>query len=131
MFRLSLFRALHRGESPVVGETPSPNPLYRPPVSSRLEVRSLPALGPNGVSLPQHDAQVAWDLRSSLPSTCRWLGPEDVNLVSEHPVASGEFANIHEATHDGRKVMLKSYRCYVSKFDIAQVVAVRCSHTLH
>lgn len=44
-------------------------------------------------------------------------------------MAAGGSANIYEATYDGRKVVLKSHRCYVS-FDVAQVIAVRCNHSL-
>lgn len=68
---------------------------------------------------------MAQDLRPSLPFTCHWLDPNEVNLVDERPIAAGGFANVYEATHDGRKVILKSYRPYVL-FDVAQVVAVSC-----
>jgi prephenate dehydrogenase len=72
---------------------------------------------------------MAQDLRSSLPSTCRWLGPEIVEIVGGHPMAAGRFADIWEGKHNGRKVVLKSYRCYTS-FDVAQVVAVRFDYCL-
>ena len=73
---------------------------------------------------------MAQDLRSSLSSTCRWLGPE-VNHISKRPVAAGGSADIYEATCDGRKVVLKSRRCYTSSgFDVAQVVTVCCNHSL-
>jgi len=64
-----------------------------------------------------------------MPSPYRWLDPEDIKLVGEHPIGAGGFANIWEVTHNGRKAVLKSYRCYVSS-DVTQVVAVRSNHTL-
>ena len=82
------------------------------------------------MSLAQRYAQMAQNLRSSLsPTTCHWLDPEDVNLIGEYPIAAGGFANIYGATYDGRKVILKSYRCY-ELFDAARVVAVCCSHNM-
>ena len=126
---LSQFRALHRGESPVVREPPVPQFLHLPTTLPQLELKSSPAPGLNGVSLSQHYARMAQDLRPSLPSTCHWLDPEDVRLVGEQPIAAGGFANIYEATYDSRKVVLKSYRCYVS-FDVVQAVTVRYNHSL-
>jgi len=64
-----------------------------------------------------------------MPSTCRWLGPEEVKLVGDRQIAAGGFANIWEATHDGRVVVLKSYR-YSMTDDIARIVAVRCDRGL-
>ena len=112
---LSQFRVPRRGQSLVSGESPT--------AQSRFEVRS-PTPDSNNTSLSQHYAWVVQDLRTSVLSACRWLSPEDVDLVSEHPIAAGGFANIHEAKYGGRKVVLKSYRCYES-FDVARVVAVR------
>jgi len=76
------------------------------------------------MSLSGGYAQTFQDLRSSIPSNCRWLAPEDIKPVGEHQIAAGEFANIWEATHDGRKVVLKSY-CYSMTSDVARIVAVR------
>ena len=59
-----------------------------------------------------------------MPHTCRWLDPEEVKLIGEHPIAAGGFADIWEAMYGGRKVVLKSYRCYMT-FDVDKVVAVR------
>jgi len=69
------------------------------------------------------------DLRSSIPSNCRRLASEDIKLVGERQIASGGFANIWEATHDGRRVVLKSYR-YSMTSDVARIVVVRCGHGL-
>lgn len=73
---------------------------------------------------------MARGLLSSLPPPYRLLDPEDVKLVGEHPIAAGGFADIWEGTHDGRKVVLKSFRRHMS-FGLAQVIAVRCDHSLH
>ena len=75
------------------------------------------------MTLPQQPVQVAQLLRSSMPSTCRWLSSEDIKPIGRFPIAAGGFADVWEATHNGRKVILKSYRCYAT-FDIAQIAKV-------
>jgi len=129
---LPRFRTLLRGEeTSVTDEHPLLQPLGdHPPGIPRLKVggsHNTPAL--SGISLSKHYAQVAQNLRSSMSSTCRWLDPEDIELVGEHPIGAGGSANIWEVIYNGRKVVLKSYRCYVSS-NVAQLVAVRSSHTL-
>lgn len=62
-----------------------------------------------------------------MPPTCRRLGLEEVKIIGEHPIAAGGFANVWEGIHDSRKVVLKSYRCYMS-FDVNNVVTVRYDH---
>ena len=115
-------------EDLVIGEYPSPHArsLHRPlpPPQLRVEVRTSPTPDLNDVAILQRYALMAQELISSVPSLCCSLGPEDVKLVDEYPVTAGEFADIWEATYGGRKVVLKSYRCYRS-FDVTQVVAVR------
>ncbi|KAF9789884.1 kinase-like domain-containing protein [Thelephora terrestris] len=61
-----------------------------------------------------------------MPPTCRFLGSEDVKPSGTHPVAAGGFADIWEAIYDGRKVALKSYRCYM-RFNVAQAVERFCT----
>jgi len=129
---LSQICALLRGKSSVDIGHPPPQPPHYLSASPQFEVESPPTpdLDDRNAPFPQRHGQAAQNLRSSLPSTCRWLGPEDINLVGEHPIAAGGFADIYEATHNGCKVVLKSYRCYES-FDIASVVAVPCNHSLY
>lgn len=67
---------------------------------------------------------MAHPLRSFIPSACRFLNPRDVRLIGDYPLAAGGFADIHEATYEGRKVAFKRYRCYET-FDVAQVAEVR------
>ena len=105
------------------------SPPHRLLIPPRLGVVNSPTPDMDVISLSQHHAQIARVLRSFMPSTCRFLSSGDVKLVSVHPVAAGGFADIWEATHDGRKVALKSYRCYMI-FDVAQIVEVRCNHSL-
>ena len=45
-------------------------------------------------------------------------------------MAAGGRADIWNATYGGRKVVLKSYRCYMTS-DVVQIAAVRCSHNLY
>ena len=100
-------------------------PMSPPP---QLEVKSPSTLDPDDASLTQRYALVAQDLLSSLPFPYRFLSPEDIELIDDRPVAAGGFADIWKATHGGRRVMLKSYRCYRESFDVARVVAVCCDH---
>lgn len=125
MALLSRLLASHRTTSPGVEENSPPQPVHPRPPPSRPEAWGLFAPESNDISHSQYYAQVAQGVLSTLSSTCRWLDPGDVEIFGEHPVAAGGFANIWEGTHDGRKVALKSYRCYES-FDAADVVAVRC-----
>lgn len=120
----SRFHTRRRGGYSPIGEHPASKPPRRPPLPPHLEAKTPPTPQLNGTFLSQRYAHLAQNLRSSLPSTCRWLGPGDVELVSGHPIAAGGSANIYEATHDGRKVVLKSYHYCVTS-DVAQAVAVR------
>jgi len=126
---LSRFRGLLRGEFSAVKESPSQQSLDYLLETPQLEAGGTHTPGLSGASLSQRYAQVVQDLRSSiLPATTyHWLDPEHVTLVGEHPIAAGGSSNIWEATHGGRKVVLKSYR-YCASSDIAQVIAVRYNH---
>ena len=126
---LSLVRTLLRGESSVVDEHPSSRPPHCPPETPRLKVGSSPTPALSGISLSQRYAQMAQDLRPSMSFACRWLDPEDIKLVGEHPISAGGFTNIWEVIHNGRKAVLKSYRCYASS-DVTQAVTVRSNLTL-
>jgi len=106
----------------------SPSPDY-PLALSHLEGGDLSALDLDSVPAYQRYVLVAQGLRSSLPSTHRWLHQGDLRIIGEHPVAAGGFANIWEGVLNGRKVMVKSYRCYVL-FDHVQVISVRCHRCL-
>lgn len=112
----------------IIEECPTRS-LHCPLLSPQLQARSLTTPGLDDDNLLLCYTRMVRDIRPSLPSTCRWLGPGDVTLVGEHPIAAGGFTNAHEAIYDGRKVMLKSYRPYVS-FDTAQVIAVSCNYGL-
>ena len=120
---LSPFRTLLQGEPSAAKEWSSPQPFDYLSEISQLEAEGphTPDLG--GISLSRRYAQAAQDLRPSIPFTCNWLNPEDIKFLGERPIGAGGFANFWEVTYNGRKVVLKSYRCYIS-FDVAQVVAV-------
>ena len=89
-----------------------------------MQVAGLPTPVPDVISLSQHYSQMARALQSLMPSTCRWLSPEDVKSIGDHPMAAGGIADIWEAMCDGSEVVLKSYRCYI-RFDVAQAIRVR------
>ena len=76
-------------------------------------------------ALSLHCARIAQELPPPLLSHYPLLNPRDIKLTSQHPIAAGGFADAWEATYDGRRVVLKSYRCYVS-FDVTRTVTVCC-----
>lgn len=118
------------GEQLIVGERSTPQSLHRPSLPLQLEASGSPAPDLDNLPLSQHYAQMVQEPLSSLPSSCRLLGPEDFKLVGEHPIAAGRFANVWVGTYQGRKVVLKSYRCYMSS-DVAQLITVRCNHCFY
>ena len=123
----SWLRILTLGDSSVIKKLPTmPHSLHHLPGSPQLQVARLSTPGLDAITLSQHCSQIAHVLQPFMPHTCRWLSPEDVKLIGDHPIAAGGFADIWEAVHDGRKVVLKSRRCYVL-FDIAQAARVRCN----
>ena len=130
MALLSRLRAIRRGEHSAAREQSSPQLPHSLPVLSRLGAGNSPTPDLDGVSSPSRRfTQLAQDLRISLPSTCHWLEPADVDLIGERPMAAGEFSNIWEGTHDGRKVVLKSH-CYATLSDVTQVIEVCWNHCL-
>jgi len=57
---------------------------------------------------------LAGRLRQSLPSSYLWLGEGDLKVVGTRPIDAGGFADIWVGEVRGRKVAVKSYRCYLS-----------------
>ena len=110
----------------VGGSALLPSP-HRPLSFRNLNVKSLPISDIDGVTISQQYAQMVQEILPYLPSHYPLLDPHDVKLTGEHLVSAGGFADIWEATHAGRKVVLKSYRCYIS-FDVAQAITVRSVH---
>ena len=105
------------------GSLPSQS-LHRPSPLPRPEARGPPISVVDGTAVSQRYAQIARELLSSFPSSYPSLNPHGLKLTGRGPVAAGGFADIWEATYESRKVVLKTYRCYVS-FDASEVVAVR------
>lgn len=125
---LSQFRALRQRQSSIGGEISSPQPLHHLSVLSQPRVGNSHTPESNDVLISRRHAQMVQDLRFLLPSTCRWLGPEDVDLVGDQ-IAAGGSANIWGATHDGHEVVVKSYRRSASS-DITRIVEVRYNRGL-
>ena len=124
---LSRLRATRRlenegeeGERLVVGSSLIPLALD-PPSSPRL--RSSPIEDLDSVTLAYRYPRMVPQLLQSLPSPYPLLNPNGVELTDKHPIAAGGFTDIWGANYDGRRVVLKSYRQYVS-FDVAQAVTV-------
>lgn len=120
---LSRLRTLSQRDSSTVMELSSPQLFHRLLTPPLLEVAGLPAPGLDVISLSQHHAQIARVLQPLTSSACPWLSTEDLKLIGVHPIAAGGFADILEATYDGRKVVLKSYRCHMMT-EVAHVVRV-------
>lgn len=102
-----------------------PQSLHHLPPLPQLEVWSSPASGPDGITLLHRYSLIAQEILLSLPYTTYLLGADDLRLVDKLPVAAGRFTDILEATYDGRRVVVKVYRCYMS-FDVNRVMTVRC-----
>ena len=81
------------------------------------------ALGLDDAPHRQPNAWMAQEPQSPLQPTYNWLDPADMRITSERPVAAGGFADVWEGVFNGHKVIVKSYRCYIS-FDRAQVISV-------
>ena len=96
-----------------------------PPVFSHLERGGFSTLISDRLSPCQRYVQMAQGIRSSLSPTHNWVNSADISLTGEHPAAAGGFANIWEGVLNGRKVVVKSYRCYIL-FDHAKVISVCC-----
>ena len=116
------------GEHLVVMEYLATPSLHHLPLPPQLDTKSSPAPDPDNVSPLRHYARMAREHMSPLPSPYRWLGPEDISLASDRPIAAGGFTDIYEAMHGGRKVILKLYRCYIF-FDVTQTITVCCNHS--
>ena len=114
---------------PLVADGSNRLPSLRPlsSLSSKTEVRCPPRSDLDGETLSKKHARIAQEILPPLLSHYPLLNPHDAQLNCERPVAAGGFADIWEATYAGRKVVLKSYRCYMS-FDVAQIATVRCDH---
>lgn len=108
----------------VAWEHNPPQSLHHLPPLPPLEAWSSSASGLDDLTLLHCYSLIAQEILSSLPFPTRLLGPDDLRLVDGLPVAAGRFADILEATHEGRRVVLKVYRCYRS-FDVNRVLAVR------
>ena len=66
-------------------------------------------------------------LSSSLPTNCQRLGQHDLKVVGTHPIDAGGFADVWPGEMGGRKVAVKSYRCYLSTDSASTHIEV--SHT--
>lgn len=111
----------------IAGGSPLLPSLHHPSPLCNHEAKSLPTPDTDGITLSQQYARMAQELLPSLLSLYQLLNPHDVKLTGERPIAAGGFTDIWEAIYFGRKVVLKSYRCYIS-FDVAHVIAVRFGH---
>ena len=113
----------------VIREHPPPQPFRHLPPLPQLEFGSSPTSGLDDVALLHRYFLIVKQLLSSLPFPTRLLDAEDLRLEGGLPAAAGGFTDILEATHEGRRVVLKVHRCY-SSFDVNQVATVRCGRRL-
>ena len=101
-----------------------------PLLLSHIEGGDSSTLGSGSTPSPERYSRIAQGLRSSLPPTHGWLNPADIKITGKHPVAAGGFADIWDGVLDGRRIIVKSYRCYVL-FDHAHVISVCCRRCLY
>lgn len=59
-----------------------------------------------------------------IPSSCTSFEGEELKVIGSTPIGAGGYADIWEATHGGRAVVLKSYRLYETD-DIGHTARVR------
>lgn len=71
---------------------------------------------------------LAQRLRQLLPSSCKWLESDDVQITATTAFSSGAFSEIWKGSLQGSPVAVKSLRCYSSpEFDPAEVGIVSIS----
>jgi hypothetical protein len=58
--------------------------------------------------------ELVLQLRPLLPGDCYWLEDGAIEILSDCPVAAGEFTNILIGRMENRKVAIKHYRIYSS-----------------
>lgn len=64
---------------------------------------------------PERIVDVVHNLKPFLPSECKLLGQEDLNIIGSCPIDAGGFADVWVAVmKDGTKVAIKSHRYYSS-----------------
>ena len=95
---------------------------------STQDPNSSPAPGSNDMLPSSRYVESAQDLLPSLTSFCLRPSPEGINVVGNYPISAGGFADIWKGTLDGRRVALKSYRCYMSS-DVDEVITVGRNHS--
>ena len=113
-----------------MGHLVTGNPLVppfprHPPTPLQFEIKGALPSDIHDTALSLHCARIAQELLPPLSSHYPLLNPCDIKLTGQHPIAAGGFVDVWEATYDGRRVVLKSYRCYVS-FDVTRTVTVCC-----
>ena len=86
-----------------------------------IPIGSLPRI----ISRSEEFAQAVEALRPLMPPSCCIFGLRDIQLIDHRPFAAGGFADIWGAEFHGRKVALKSYRCYTSSG--SPLVEVHCN----
>jgi len=104
--------------NPVDDQTNLRNVNQAPP--AQIPERSLGTGAENSIRLSRRFFELAANLRPSLPRTCSWLDPMQLQDIEEWPIDGGRFADVWRGRLEGREIVIKSYRCYV-RFDCDQV----------
>ena len=55
---------------------------------------------------------LAQRLQQSLPPTCKWLGPGDIQIIGMTPISSGGYSEVWQGSLQGLLIAVKSFRCY-------------------
>ena len=56
----------------------------------------------------------AQKLRRSFPQRCSWLESGDLHFLEERAMGGGRYADAWRGRLDGRNVVIKAHRCYIS-----------------
>ena len=107
-------------------------PSHDKPESPPPDIDCPPTMGRNVL------IDLAGRLRLSLPPSSRWFGPGDLRVIVTRLVDAGGFADLWVGEMVGRKVAIKSYRCYLSgscmpiyKVGLPQPLCALCSLTIN
>ena len=91
---------------------------------------------PQGSTIPSDIIEHGYDtyynlaqrLQQFLPPTCKWLGPDDIQIISMTWISSGGFSNVWEGSLQGLLIAVKSFRCPSSPEFDTEVVGVVSIH---
>ena len=92
-----------------------------------LEVESSCTPILSGISASQSYMQMVRECRFTVPFTCHWLRPGDIDQCSAPSGEYGDYTRIYRVTHNGGLVILKSYPI---SYNVNLLIAARSNHNI-